>query len=408
MAQSHKPKAYANGVNPWRVFMIFCLFFLLPAQFVFDFGAHKVLPVEGLAGAAETPSKGKHLLDELVRKAKKEGELVAAVTTSWRKRLIRPLGKAFRKRFGLNIKVTIANVESSQRFAVAIAETQAGAPATYDVVQGTDSETAQLSGGGGTQRIEGWEALLAELNPLVRSGKVRPEQISQGPLRGQAFMFMANVKQLIYNTKLISEGDLPRTHAELGDSKYKDKFAQPPWTTHWDLGPVAFDKFDRSEWLDVVKRAGKNTGAVLYESAGVQRVILGEFAFVLAQDRYMRKILAKDPTAPIASRFFDDYNGFTGFYYSVRTRARHPAAGALWALWMTTPEAEAIVQPSDFMAVPYGESRIDREFRRSIEKAKGRVIGFLDNEKTVELLKWYGTKEGSKYLEAVARGIRGE
>ncbi|MBI2357682.1 MAG: hypothetical protein HYV04_01985 [Deltaproteobacteria bacterium] len=140
----------------------------------------------------------------------------------------------------------------------------------------------------------------------------------------------------------------------------------------------------------------------------MQRVVLGEFAFVLAQDRYMRQVLAKDPKAPIAYRFFDDYNELNSVYYSLRTRARHPAAGTLFALWMTTPEAEAIWQPSDLQAVPYGESKLDREFWLSMQKSKARVIGFLDNEKTVELLRWYRTEEGRKYLDGMARAIRGE
>jgi len=408
MAGLRKIRVSGSPIVLCRIVVVSLLFVFLPLQFVLSPGAQRAFPGEVLAAAAETPTKGKQLLDELVRKAMQEGELVATMSSSWSKTLVRPLGDAFKKRFGLDIKVTLANVESSQHFAMAIAETQAGAPPTYDAVQGTDSETMQLHGAGGTQRIENWEALLAEINPLVRSGKVRPEEITQGPLRGHSFMFMANVKQLIYNTKLISEKDLPRTHTELGTPKYKGKFSQPPWTTHWDIGLAVFEKPDRNEWVDVVRRAGKNGGAVLYESPGVQRVILGEFAFVLAQDRYMRQIFAKDPKAPIASRFFDDYNGLTGFYHSVRTRARHPAAGTLFALWMTTPEAQAIWQPSDLQAVPYGESKIDREFRLSIEKSKARVIGWLDNEKTLELLRWSGTEEGRKYLEAVARAIRGE
>ena len=40
--------------------------------------------------------------------------------------------------------------------------------------------------------------------------------------------------------------------------------------------------FDREKWLDVVRRAGSNTAAVLTETTGVQRVALGEFAFALA------------------------------------------------------------------------------------------------------------------------------
>jgi ABC-type Fe3+ transport system substrate-binding protein len=219
---------------------------------------------------------------------------------------------------------------------------------------------------------------------------------------------MANVKQVMYNTRLVSEKDLPRTHRELTDPRYKGKFAQPPWTAHWDIGLAAFDKLDRKEWLDVVRRAGRNTGAVLPEAAAMHRVVLGEFAFSLNQDTHFREALAKDPKAPIAYRFFDDYNGFTRFYYSVRSRARSPAAGTLFALWMTSAEAQAIWQAREFQAVPYGESRIDKEFRGSIEKAGASVISFFDDDRRVKVLHWYRTEEGIKYLDAMARAIRGE
>lgn len=396
-----------SGSVPWRVVALSSAFLLLAALFVTDFAAPKLFSVQ-LAAAAESPSKGKQTLDELVAKAKQEGELVATIQSSWSKGLIQPLSDAFKKRFGFDIKVTVANVNSAQHFPVAIAETQAGAPATYDVVQGDDAETMQIVGAGATQKVENWATLLAEINPLVRSGKVRPDEISRGPFQDHSFMFMANVKQMIYNTRSISEKDLPRTHTDLADPKYKGKFAQPPWTSHWEIAPVAFDKFDRNEWLEVVRRAGKNSGAVMGESGAVQRVVLGEFAFALAQDRYIRQIFAKDPKAPIAARFFDDYNELNQVYYSVRTRARHPAAGTLWALWMTTAESQRIWQPSDLQAMPYGDSQLDRDFKQNIEKSKARVIGFLDNEKTTDLLKWYRTDEGRKYLDAVARAIRGE
>jgi ABC-type Fe3+ transport system substrate-binding protein len=407
MQVSREVRKSGSGSVPWQVVALTSVFLFLPALFVTDFEAAKLF-LGDLVAAAESPSKGKQTLDELVAKAKQEGELVATIQSSWSKGLIQPLSDAFKKRFGLDIKVTVANVNSAQHFPVAIAETQAGAPATYDVVQGDDAETMQIVGAGATHKVENWATLLAEINPLVRSGKVRPDEISRGPIQDHSFMFMANVKQLIYNTRSISEKDLPRTHRDLADPKYKGKFAQPPWTSHWEIAPVAFDKFDRNEWLEVVRRAGKNSGAVMGESGAVQRVILGEFAFALAQDRYMRQIFAKDPKAPIAARFFDDYNELNQVYYSVRTRARHPAAGTLWALWMTSPESQRIWQPSDLQAMPYGDSQLDRDFKQNIEKSKARVIGFLDNEKTMDLLKWYRTDEGRKYLDAVARAIRGE
>ena len=402
-------KKSQGGMTLWRGIWVSVLVLLFQAGFSLRPPTVGLLR-EAAAATAAAPSKGKQLLDEWVRRAKQEGEVTVHVQSDWDKGLFQPLTDAFKKRFGLDIKATIVTARMATHLPVAIAETQAGAPATYDALMGDDAETMQLIGAGGTQKIEGWEELLREINPLVRSGKVRPDQINLGPFKDHGFLFMANLKRLVYNTRLISEGDLPRTHSELGNPKYKGKLTQPPWTAHWELAPALLtsDKAEREKWLETVRQAGKNAGIVLPESSGIQRVVLGEVVFSLNQDRYFRRLLAKDPKAPIAFKYFEDYNQVNRVYYTVRTKSRHPAAATLFILWMGTPEAEAIWQPVEMQAVPYGESKIDGEFRSSVEKLGSKAMGFLDSEKSIELLKWYRTEEGRKYLDGMARAIRGE
>ena len=58
--------------------------------------------------------------------------------------------------------------------------------------------------------------------------------------------------------------------------------------------------------------------------------------------------------------------------------------------------------------MPHGESKIDKEHQLAIQNAKAKVVGFLDNDKTIELLKWYQSEEGRKYLDGMTRAIRGE
>lgn len=392
----------------WRGIWVSVLVLLLQAGFSL------MTPMAGLpfskAVAATAPSKGKQLLDEMVQKAKQEGEVIAHIQGDWDKGLFQPLGDAFKKRFGLDIKVTLVSTRMATHLPVAIAETQAGAPATYDALMGDDAEIAQLMGVAATHKIAGWEELLREINPSVRSGKVRPEQINPAPFRDQGFLFMANIKQLVYNTRSISEGDLPRSHADLINPKYKGKFTQPPWTAFWELAPALLtsNKADKEKWLETVRQAGKNTGMVLPESAGIERVVLGEFAFAFNQDRYFRRLLAKDQKAPIAIRPFEDFNQVNKVYHMVRAKSRHPAAATLWILWMTTAEAEGIWQPREMQAVPYGDSKIDLEFKSIVEKLGSKAMHFLDNEKSVELLRWYRTDEGRKFLDSMARAIRGE
>lgn len=92
----------------------------------------------------------------------------------------------------------------------------------------------------------------------------------------------------------------------------------------------------------------------------------------------------------------------------MRTRAKAPAAAALWALWMTTPESEAIWQPENKSFQPFGSSDVDVTERGAIEKSGARVTGYLDDDQTVALLKWQQTADGARYLAAVAKAIQGE
>ena len=226
-------------------------------------------------------------------------------------------------------------------------------------MQGDDAETIQLTGAGGVQQVANWKELLTAINPGVASGKVTHAQMSHGPFEGSSFHFMANVKQLVYNPKLHQGRPICRRRTPSSatrNTRESSRSRRGPRTGR--VAPAVFDEGTRMKWLDVVRAAGKN-GIVLSEVDGTSRVVLGQYQFALAQDAYVRQMLAKDPQAPIAATFFQDYNELNGVYYSVRTSARAPAAAALWALWMTTPESEAIWQPENKSFQPYGSSDID-------------------------------------------------
>jgi ABC-type Fe3+ transport system substrate-binding protein len=367
-------------------------------------------PASAAAPAQSAPaaSPGKQLLDDLVGRANAERSLLVAYSSTWNPEMIQRLGDAFKKRFNLSSDLTLAPAVGTQHMPVAISETRSGLPPTYDAVYGDDTELMQLVGAGGTQRVGNWEALLAEINPLVGSGKVTPDQISFGPFSGQGFQFMGNVKQLHYNPRLIGESDLPRTHVELVDPRYKDRFVHPPWTAHFEIAPAVFDNLNREQWLDTVRAVGRNAGAVLQENVASERVVLGQYPFALSRDAGLHQIRAKDPQAPLAARFFEDYNQFIGMYSGVRTGTAHPAGATLWVLWMTTPEAEAIWQPGELWAQRYGESEVDREMQRLIRESGAKIVGFPDNRRTVELLEWYQTPDGRQYLEILSKALRGE
>lgn len=345
---------------------------------------------------------------ELVAKAKEERALNVTVPSGLTGKTTQQLAAAFKKRFGLDIQTTITAIPNPESFPKAVSETKLGAVPTFDAIDGPDTNHMALFGVGGTQRVDNWTRLLEEINPLVRSGKVSPAQLSPGPLRGFAFAYLSWEKALLFNPKLISKDKLPKTHAELADPKYKGMWTQPPWTTHWEPGPMALPNFSREQWIEVVRNAGKNGGAVLVESAGVQRMLLGEFAFTMANSYYYFQYKAKDPKAPIDITFFQDFNVSSTGFYVVRKNASHPAAATLFALWMGTPEAERIWQGDASYTQLWGESDLDKKVRQVSQESNARIVAFLDSEKGLDFLRWIATEEGRKYKEALGRAIRGQ
>jgi ABC-type Fe3+ transport system substrate-binding protein len=360
------------------------------------------------AQAPAAPARGTQLLDDLAKKANAEGELTVLMPSSWNNALAGSLAETFKQRFGLTTNVTVSPVLGTQHLPVAIAETRAGSPPTYDAVYGDDAEMMQLIGAGAGLRVEDWEALLTEIHPGVAAGRVTPDQLSHGPLAGRAFQLVGNVKQILYNPRLITEAELPRRHADLTEARFKDKFVQPPWTAHWEIAPAVLDNLNRDQWLDVVRAAGKNSGAVLPEGPAVERVVLGQYPFALGQDTYVRLTRSKDPQAPLAARFFEDYNEYNSLHTVVRAGTPHPAGAALWVLWMTTPESEAIWQPTEFYAQRYGDSDIDKAQRQLIQDSGAPVVGLLDTPRAIELLEWYQGNDGRQYLDTLQKAIRGE
>ncbi len=347
-------------------------------------------------------------LSELTKKARQEGALNASVTSSTKPTTAAKLAVAFQKRFGLDYDVIVTPLSDTRHFPKAAAATKAGIVPTYDVLSGSEKNIIQLMALGGVQKINGWKTLISEINPLVSSGKVQPAQISPEPFTGYAFQHMNRLKGIMYNTNLITKEELPKTHVDLGDPKYEGKWTQPPWATHWDIGRLVFPKLSEEDWLEIVRKAGKNAGAVQPDSAGTKRVILGEFAFGIINTHYFLKIKARDPRAPVGMTYFKDYNPVSAAYYVVRKDARHPAAATLFALWMETPEARAIWQPDTFETqFLWADGELERKIKQFLRESGGKVVYALDSQKGIEFLKWIGTAEGRKYRKAVGQAIRG-
>ena len=185
------------------------------------------------------------------------------------------------QRLGLNLEVK-ADVTggSFQKISQAIAETKQRITPTFDVQYGATHEIIHLMEAKGIRRIENVEPLLTGLAPQALPVL---DKLSPGPFKGMAFTFGHWIKAIIYNPKLISAEQLPKTHVEVGEARYKGAFALPPWTTDAESAILVYDK---EKALEIVKGMGRNKAATEAEESAVNRMLLGEFKFVNANAHY--------------------------------------------------------------------------------------------------------------------------
>lgn len=356
-----------------------------------------------IATPASANSKGKQLLKDLIEKARKEGSLDTAVVTQVGPGVPK-LKKAFNKRFGLNLKITAALGDQAGKFAKMLITLRAGGrPQFHSLTGGANDAIVTVEKGYATP-VKNWKLLLAEINPLVASGQAKPNEVSPDVVAGRAFIWGTRTKVMVYNTQLASEKTIPRRVTDLADPKFKGKFTVAPWTDIFEQGLLVYK--DRDKWLKTMDRIGKNAIGVMRFQPALNRILLKEFAYTYMNSAEYWGVKTRDPDAPVGLYWFSDYTPLSPMMYLVPKGTRHPAAGTLWALWMTTPEAQAIVQKASPQEnLLFGRSDIDNRSRAAIKKSGSRLVSYLDSPENLKVLKWWATDEGRKYRRRLKAAV---
>jgi len=210
---------------------------------------------------------------------------------------------------------------------------------------------------------------------------------------------------MIYNPKLISADELPKTHKELADPKYKGMFALPPWTSDATAAILVYDK---EESLAIVRGIGANKAATATEASAVDRMVLGEFKFVDANAHYYHEYKAKDPKAPIGLAFFRDYTTVNEAMYFVREGARHPNTATLFVLWHLSEMGQRALEKATSMPSLYlPSSKIGEEIRKLVKANNVRLVSYFDSEESLNKLRWLATLEGKNYLQVLSKAWLG-
>jgi ABC-type Fe3+ transport system substrate-binding protein len=351
-----------------------------------------------LAEAAS--ADGKKMLQDLIDGARKEGQLDVMITSSAGEKGGRELITAFKRRFGLdtlNISPDLSGQES-QKFNRAVAEAKSGIPPTFDLMQGEAANVLSLMDVGGAERVENWQAVLAEAVP--EAFKIK-EKVSPETLAGWGFLWSTRTVALLYNPKLISEADLPKTWKQKGDPKYRGAFSMPPWISALLMGIL---KYDKNEWLEIVRALGRNKRQVFTYDAAAQRMLLGDLKFFYGNaDIYFDQKL-RDPNAPIDETFLEDLTTMRQVLYVVRKGTKHPNAAKLFALWATSAEANEIFERNAYIEnLVLGKGPISQKISKVLKDRNIKVWSWFDSPETVAKFQWFETKEGKEYANAVAR-----
>jgi ABC-type Fe3+ transport system substrate-binding protein len=360
-------------------------------------------PSAAWSQAKSDSAASKTVFNQLVDGARKEKQLYIFMTTSGSEEVTAAF-KQYLRQLGLNIEVKIdASGGSFRMISQAMGEAKQGIAPTYDVQFGGAHEIIHLLDVKGVKRIDNLEAAVEAIAPQALPVL---DKVSPGPFRGRAFTFGHWIKAVIYNPKLISANDLPATHKDLGEPKYKDAFAIPPWTSDADAAILAYDK---SAALEIVKGMGRNKAATEREEAAVNRMLLGEFKFVDANAHYYYQFKAKDPKAPIGLAFFRDYSTVNESMYFVREGARHPNAATLFVLWTLSKDGQQAFEKATYQPNLYlPSSVVGKEMMKTIRARKVKLVSYVDNDESLKKLRWLGeTAEGKAWSKAVAQAWRG-
>src|SRR5262249_6058311 len=280
----------------------------------------------------------------------------------------------------------------------------AGGAPQYDAMLGQDdNKIFPAVKRGMLQRIDNWQELIAAVDPAVADGTVKPEARSPEPVRGHAMVFDDRLKILLFNTEMITKDQLPKTHVELADPRYKGQFVVPPWAVAYGTGMLVYGK-DR--WLDMIAAIGQNAAGVATYSAGAQQMLAKQVAFQQDNlgDYFTQRSLG--PNVPVGYAWFQDFTGWDVQYYVVPVRAKHPAAATLWALHMSTDEGRASLAPA-YVALNIRDGRLptDLEIRQSIADSKTKLIGWFGTPEERAMLEWFGTPAGEAYIDRLTKAL---
>jgi ABC-type Fe3+ transport system substrate-binding protein len=278
-------------------------------------------------------------LEQLIAGAKKEGEvtLVASASTFGGKKGFAELEAGFNKRFGLKHKVNLAPGPSFPQVAARVlTELKSGAKSSTDLYLGSDGTMSDMSREKALQKVN-WSGTFPW---VTKEMEILPQE---------TLLVYASLHGIIYNSNSIPKDKAPKGYEDLVDPalspSWAGKIAIPAYI-HWLIRVSG--SWGKEKVLSFARKLAPLTGGRLRQGEE-ERIVSGEFPIMASTGgalEAMWKWQAKG--APLVG--LSGSTPATSSYYQlgVPRNSAHPDSAKLFIAFMTTREAQAVMEKHDW------------------------------------------------------------
>ncbi len=265
-------------------------------------------------------------LDELVAAAKKEGVLDLYAPSTLSPEGAQKLGEAFNKKYSLSIKLQYINSGGMTRdIGKVVSLAAAGAPQEWDLMVVHDAAHSTL-----------WLRKLHKTFDYKKLGiDPRMIQFSSGTLA-----FANQFALPAYNRKLLPAQDVPQSWEDLLDPKWKGGKLGMSTATH-HLARLATGPWGEGKTTEFVKKLAALQPTLGRTGEIYSRLQIGEILVAATlEDSQMHR--AKKTGAPVVFAEAIEPVISPAYNAGVLKGAPHPNVGHLFAVFLTTPDAQEI------------------------------------------------------------------
>lgn len=240
------------------------------------------------------------------------------------------LAALFNARFGMNIKVERVSVSGSDMTSRMMTEKRGGR-VTVDVFVGTDRHLPQLVKNNLIEKVD-WVETFAGPGKLDTALMESAANNMIPAFIGYGLEFRHSVYGVVYNTKLLSESDIPTTWEGLTEPKWRNKVV-----IDVGLSPLArlVPVIGKEATLALAKKYVANRPIFADgQPAAASKVSTGEAPLgVLSWSSGLDEM---NKGAPIGLVFLEPQALLSQAVVYVAKGAPHPNLAQLWAAWMTS------------------------------------------------------------------------